>query len=97
MLGNDDNSNIEINVNKGGNGMSEGTVSIGVSEYKELLELAFKAAVIKDVIFAEASLNFDGKSLICGVRGDADTVAKYLFPEEYDKKLEELNDKEGCE
>lgn len=97
MLGNDDNSNIEINVNKGGNGMSEGTVSIGVSEYKELLELAFKAAVIKDVIFAEASLNFDGKSLICGVLGDAGTVVKYLFPEEYDKKLEELNDKKGRE
>ena len=97
MLGNDDNSNIEINVNKGGNGMSEGTVSISVSEYKELLELAFKAAVIKDVIFAEASLNFDGKSLICGVRGDAGTVAKYLFPEEYAEKLEELNDKEDGE
>lgn len=95
MFSKEDNSNIEINVGKGGNGMSEGTVSIRVSEYKELLELAFKAAVIKDVIFAEASLNFDGKSLICGVRGDAGTVAKYLFPEEYDKKLEELTKEDG--
>lgn len=73
------------------------TVKIDVKEYKAILELAFKAAVLKEAIFAEASLNYDGKSLICGVRGDAGTVAKYLFPEEYDKKLEELNDKEDGE
>lgn len=97
MFGNEDNSSLEINVNKGENGMSKGTVSIDISEYKELLELAYKAAVIKDVIFAEASLNFDGKSLICGVRGDAGTVAKYLFPDEYAEKLAELNDKEDGE
>lgn len=95
MLGNDDNSNIEINVNKGGNVMSDGTVSISVSEYKELLELAFKEAVIKDVMLANASLNYDGKSLIFGVGSDAGTVAKYLFPEEYAEKLEELTNKEG--
>lgn len=73
------------------------TVKIDAKEYKAILELAFKAAVLKEAIFAEASLNYDGKSLICGVRGDAGTVAKYLFPEEYDKKLEELNDKEDGE
>lgn len=73
------------------------TVKIDAKEYKAILELAFKAAVLKEAIFAEASLNYDGKSLICGVRGDAGTVAKYLFPEEYEKKLEELNDKEDGE
>ena len=97
MLGNDDNSNIETNVNKGGNGMPEGTVSIGVSEYKEVLELAYKAAILKDALFAEAVLGYDGKSLICGFNGDAGTVAKYLFPEEYANKLRELMDNKTAE
>ena len=90
MLGNNDNSNIKINVNKGDNGMSEGTVSIGIDEYKEILELAFKAATLKEAIFAQAVPSFDGKSLIFGVYGDAGMVAKYLFPEEYAEKLAEL-------
>lgn len=95
MFSNEDNSSVEINVNKGGNGMSEGTVSIGVSEYKALLELAFKATVIKDVMFANAKLNYDGTSLICGVGADADTVAKYLFPEECAEKFAELTKEDG--
>ena len=97
MLGNDDNSNIAINVNKGGNGMSKGTVTIGVSEYKEILEIAYKAAILKDALFAEAVLGYDGKSLICGFNGDADTVAKYIFPEEYANKLRELMDNQTAE
>lgn len=95
MLGNDDNSNIKINVNKGGNGTSKGTVSIGIDEYKEILELAFKAATLKEAIFAQAAPSCDGKSLICGVYGDAGTVAKYLFPEEYAEKLAELTKEDG--
>lgn len=71
------------------------TVKIDAKEYKAILELAFKAAVLKEAIFSEASLNYDGKSLICGTRGDADTLAKYLFPEEYAAKLAELTNKEG--
>lgn len=96
MFGNEDNS-IKINVDKGCNGMSEGTVTIGVSEYKEILELAYKAAIIKEAIFAQAALGYDRKTLICGVYGDTTTVAKYLFPEEYAKKLEELVDKKRAE
>lgn len=69
------------------------TVRIGTEEYTAILELAFKAAILKDVLFAQAALNYDGKSLICGVCGDAGTVAKYLFPEEYAEKLAELTDK----
>lgn len=95
MFGNEDNS-IKINVNKGGNGTSKGTVSIGIDEYKEILELAFKAATLKEAIFAQAAPSCDGKSLICGVYGDAGTVARYLFPEEYAEKLAELT-KEGVE
>ena len=96
MLGNDDNS-IKINVNKGGNGTSKETVSIGINEYTAILELAFKAVILKEAIFAKATLSYDGKSLICGVYGDVGTVARYIFPEEYAKKLEELNDKEVSE
>lgn len=92
MFGNADNSSIEINVDKGGNGMSKGTVSIDISEYKEILELAYKAAILKDALFGEAVLGYDGKSLTCGFNGDAGTVAKYLFPEEYAEKLAELVD-----
>lgn len=66
------------------------TVKIGTEEYTAILELAFKAAILKDVLFAQASLSYDGKSLICGACGDAGTIAKYLFPEEYAEKLAEL-------
>lgn len=89
MLGNDDNS-IKINVNMGANGMSNGTVSISISEYKEILDLAYKAAVLKDVLFANASLGYKEKSLIFVANTDLDTIAKYLFPERYAEKIAEL-------
>lgn len=95
MLGNDDNSNIKINVNKGGNGMAEGTVSIDVSEYKKILELSYKAAILKEAMFADAMLSNDGKSLVCSIWGDAGRIAKYLFPEEYAEKLTELTKEDG--
>lgn len=95
MFGNEDNSNIEINVDKGGS--VKGTVSIDISEYKAILELAFKAAILKEAIFANAMLNYDGKSLVCFVGADANTVAKYLFPDEYAAKLEEVTNKEDGE
>lgn len=73
----------------------ENVVQISAEKYTAILELAFKAVVLKDAIFSEASLNYDGKSLICVTRGDSDTLAKYLFPEEYAAKLAELTNKEG--
>ena len=93
MLGNDDNSNIEINVNKGGNGTSEGTVSIKISEYKEILELAYKAAMLKEAILNAATLDFYGKRLYFGVDGEVATIFKCAFPSEYGSKLRELMDK----
>jgi len=91
MLGNDDNSNIEINVNKGGNG--KGTVSIDISEYKEILELAYKAAMLKEAILNAATLDFYGKRLYFGVDGEVATIFKCAFPSEYGSKLRELMDK----
>ena len=71
------------------------TVKIGAEEYTAILELAFKAAILKDVLFAKAALSYDGESLICGNCIDVGMVAKYLFPEEYAEKLEELTKEDG--
>ena len=71
------------------------TVKIEAEEYKAILELAFKAAILKDVLFAQAALNYDGKSLIFGIGNDASTIAKYLFPEECAEKIAELNKEYG--
>lgn len=94
MLGNDDNSKIEINVNKGGNVMSEGSVSIDISEYKELLKVKFDLEMVKDVLLNRASTDWSGKYLTWS---DATTSAvfRHVMGDAYDKKLEELNDKGG--
>lgn len=98
MLGNDDNSNIEINVNKGGNGMSEGTVSIGIDEYKAILELAYKTAMLKEAFLNCATLDFFGKELYFGSGiNEIITVFKYAFPSEYESKLRELMDEKKAE
>lgn len=93
MLGNDDNSNIEINVNKGGNGMPEGTVSIGIGEYKAILELAYKAATLKETLLDSFRLDLFGIGLYVGGDNDVATIFKYAFPSEYESKLRELVDK----
>ena len=93
MLGDDDNSNIEINVNKGGNGRSEGTVTIGLSEYKEILELAYKAAILKEAVMSASTLDLYGKELYFGGINDVAAIFKYAFPKEYKNRLRELADK----
>lgn len=71
------------------------TVKIGAEAYTAILELAYKAAILKDVLFAKAELSYDGESLICGSCYDVSTVVKYLFPEEYAEKLAELTKEDG--
>ena len=66
------------------------TVKIGSEAYTTILELAYKAVILKDVLFTQAVLSYDRKSLTCGFGCDVSTVAKYLFPEEYAEKLAEL-------
>jgi len=95
MSGNDDYSgNVEINVDRGGNGMSGGTVTIGISEYKKILELAYKAAMLKEAVLNCATLGLYGKELFFGV-GNSEVAAifKYAFPEDYESRLRELMDK----
>lgn len=98
MLGNDDNSSIKINVNKGGNGMPKGTISIDIDEYKAILELAYKAAMLKEAFLNCATLDFFGKELYFGAGvNEIVTIFKYTFPSEYANRLRELMDKKKAD
>lgn len=76
----------------------ENTVTISTDDYTAILELAYKAAILQDVLFANAALGYKEKSLIFVANTDLDTIAKYLFPERYAEKIDELKAaKEGDE
>lgn len=90
MLGNDDNS-IEINVNKGGNGTSKGTVSIDISEYKALLKAKFDLEMVKDVLLNRAETDWSENYLIWN-GATTGIVFRYVMGDAYDKKLEELKE-----
>lgn len=92
MFGNEDNS-IKINVDKGCNGMSEGTVSIDISDYKKILELAYKAAMLEEAVLDNLRLDFFGKELCVGGGNEVATIFKYAFPKEYEDRLRELVNK----
>lgn len=68
----------------------ENMVTISADDYSAILWLAFKAAILKDVLFANAALGYKEKSLIFVANTDLDTIAKYLFPERYAEKVAEL-------
>lgn len=98
MLGNDDNGSIEINVNEGGNGMPEGTVTIGISEYRQILELAYKAAMLKEAILNAAMLSsYSNELFFGGGNNELGTIFKYAFPEDCESRLRELMDKKKAE
>lgn len=98
MLGNDDNS-IKINVNSGDKGMGKGTVTIEISEYKKILELSYKAAMLKDVMFNNSLLDYSGKELYFGAGccNDADKILKYAFPNEYAARVRALKHEKEAE
>lgn len=68
----------------------ENTVTVNADDYAATLWLAYKAAILKDVLFANAALGYKGKSLFFMASTDIDAVAKYLFPDSYAEKLAEL-------
>lgn len=92
MFGNEDNS-IKINVDKGCDGMSEGTVSIDISDYKKILELAYKAAMLNEAVLNNLKLDFSGKELCVGGGNEVATIFKYAFPKKYENRLRELVNK----
>lgn len=77
--------------------MDEKTVEISVREYKEVLELAYKAAMLKEAVLNTATLDFLGQELYFGGVSEVATVFKYAFPSEYERKLCELRDKEKAD
>lgn len=96
MLGNDDNSTIEVNIDKSGNDTN--VVSISLSEYKDVLECKYDLAIIKDVLFSTAGLSWDGKSIeFISFSSEVGKVVKYLFHDEYDERLAELKAEKGGE
>ena len=70
--------------------MRENTVEISRNEYKKILELAYKAAMLKEALLNGATLDFYGKELYFGGGNEVATVFKYAFPSEYASRLREL-------
>lgn len=73
--------------------MSENMVEISKDEYKAVLELAYKAAMLKEAVLNAATLNYYGSGLYFDGGNDVVTIFKYAFPKDYEGKLRELMDK----
>lgn len=73
--------------------MDENMVSISKDEYKQILELAYKAAMLKEAVLNSATLDFYEKDLYFGGNSEVATIFKYAFPEDYESRLRELMDK----
>lgn len=70
--------------------MNVNMIEISKKEYKNILELAYKAAMLKEAILNSATLDFYGKGLYFGGGNEIAAIFKYAFPEDYDVKLREL-------
>lgn len=77
--------------------MNENTVVISKDEYKEILELAFKAAILKEAVLNATTLGYYGKELYFGSASDVATIFKYAFPNEYESRLRELKSNQTAE
>lgn len=72
--------------------MNGNTIEISKNEYKSILELAYKAAMLKEAVMNAATLDFLGKELYLGGGSEVATIFKYAFPKDYESKLRELMD-----
>ena len=77
--------------------MNENMVEISKNEYKQIMKLAYKAAMLKEAVLNSAALDLYGENLYFGVGNEVATVFKYAFPSEYESKLRELIDKKKAE
>lgn len=73
--------------------MNENMIEIDKSEYKSILELAYKAAMLKEAVLNCVALYYNAERLYIGNSDDVMTIFKYAFPDEYEKKLRELQEK----
>lgn len=80
--------------------MNENTIEVSKDEYKQILELAYKATLLKEAVVNGATLDFCGKELYFGAGSEVATIFRYCFPFEYARKLRELkreeDNKEGA-
>lgn len=74
--------------------MNENTIEISKDEYKSILELAYKAALLKEAVLDSATLDFSGKDLYIGAGSEVATLFRYCFPFEFARKLRELKREE---
>ena len=77
--------------------MNENTVVISKDEYKEILELAYKAAMLKEAILNATTLDYYGNELYFGSASDVATIFKYAFPNEYESRIRELKSNQTAE
>lgn len=70
--------------------MNENTVEISKDEYKQILELAYKALMLKEAVLESSTLDFCGKGLYFGASSEVAAIFKYAFPSEYYRRLHEL-------
>lgn len=70
--------------------MNEDMIEIDKNEYKSILELAYKAAMLKEAVLNTAVLDYCSKGLFFGSNTEVATIFKYAFPDDYDGKFREL-------
>lgn len=77
--------------------MNENTIVVSKDEYQQILELAYKAAMLKEAVLDGATLGLYGNDLYFGAGSEVAAIFKYAFPRDYWCKLRELKDKKKAE
>lgn len=71
----------------------ENMVQITSAEFKSLLKAKFDLEMVKDVLLSRADASWSGKYLTWGDETTG-AVLRHILGDAYDKKLEELTNKE---
>lgn len=74
----------------------ENTVQITRTEFENFLKAKFDLEMVKDVLLNRASAGWSGKYLTWGDETTS-AVIRYIMGDAYDKRLEELINKEDGE
>lgn len=77
--------------------MNESTIAVGKDEYQQILEIACKAAMLKEAVLDGATLGLHGDDLYFGAGSEVAAIFKYAFPRDYWCKLRELKDRKKAE
>lgn len=74
----------------------DNTVQLTRTEFENLLKARFDLIMVKDVLLNQASLAWTGKYLVWS-NETTSALIRYIMGDAYDKKLEELTNKEDGE